>query len=74
MTCDKCKNFKKTKMQAYDLKPYLGQGLTLEQVIEKAVAEQNPQSSYDCIYANDWCKADSPINTLCDNKFEPKKA
>lgn len=31
------------------------------------------QPLYDCPYANDWCEEDDEINTLCNNKFEPKE-
>ena len=71
MTCSKCKNFQKTDLIGYDLKPYIGKGYTLEEILELS-SKDEPMPVFDCPYAKDWCDADDPINWLCDNKFEMK--
>lgn len=36
------------------------------------ITDTEGQSVYDCPYADDWCEENDEINTLCENKFEPK--
>lgn len=57
MTCKDCKCFQKTQIAQYE-------------IID--INFTNPIPLYDCPYANTWCEEDDEINTLCDNKFEPK--
>lgn len=58
MTCKNCKHFQKTQLMEYDIKD---------------IELKHPQPLWDCPYANDWCDKEDKINTLCDNKFEPRQ-
>lgn len=58
MTCKNCKNYQKTQSIEYNIN-------------DKGM--KNPKPLYDCPFANEWCEYDSPINVLCNNKFEPKE-
>ena len=57
MTCKDCKHFHKTQIVQYETKD---------------INFTNPIPLYDCPYADDWCEENDEINTLCDDKFEPK--
>lgn len=72
MKCKDCKNYQKTQIMEYDLRPYIGKGYTLNEIMELS-SKDEPKPLYDCPYANDWCEEDTDINTLCNNKFELKK-
>jgi hypothetical protein len=71
MTCKDCKNFQPTQLKEINIKPYIGKGYTLDEII-KLSENDEWQPLWDCPYANDWCEEDDEINTLCNNKFEPK--
>lgn len=57
MTCKDCKNYQETNLYEYEIWD---------------TSYLFPSVLYDCPYANDWCEADDEINTLCNNRFEPK--
>lgn len=72
MICKECKHFQPTQIQEVNIQPYIGKGYTLKEIIEISKNDIG-QPLWDCPYANDWCEEDNEINTLCDNKFEPKE-
>ena len=57
MTCKDCINYQKTQLKTY---PTNGDF-------------EHSDILFDCPFADDWCEYDTPINVLCDNKFEPKE-
>ena len=72
MTCKDCINYQKTQIMEWDLTPYLKQGYTWLEASDM-VNKDKTKPLYDCPFADDWCEYDTPINVLCDNKFEPKE-
>ena len=70
--CGECRHYQKTQLTGYSLEPYIGKGYTLDEILEK-VRNDDPIPIYDCPYASDWCEAEIEANTLCKNKYEPRK-
>ena len=67
--CSECKHYQSTGLFARDIRPYIGKGFSIDELIKRASCDA-PIPVYDCPYANDWCRAEYEANTLCDNRFE----
>lgn len=72
MTCKDCKHFQPTQIKEIDIRPYIGKGYSIDEIMRLS-ANHIGQPLWDCPYADDWCESDDEINTLCNNKFEPKE-
>lgn len=72
MKCKDCIHYQKTQMLEWDIKPYIGKGYTIDEII-KLSKKDEPTFVYDCPYSSDWAEADNEANKYCDNKFKNKK-
>lgn len=72
MKCKDCIYYQKTQLKGYDLKPYIGKGYTLDEVLELSQKDE-PIPVYDCPYNEDWAEADDEANKYCDNMFKKRE-